>query len=102
MAEVGSTGQDRVTGFVRRHPFLCLGLATMVIGAAWHALSPGLRGSSAPVVTVIGAPFIGAMRLSRSLLGSSPLTPLLGTLIGLAPYVLADRLLSRARARRVA
>jgi hypothetical protein len=88
--------------FVRRRPFLCLAMATIAIGAAWHALSPEARASSAPVMGVIGAPFIGAMRLSRTLIGSSPLTPLLGTLIGVAPYVLADWLLARARRRQSA
>jgi hypothetical protein len=89
-----------VKGFVRRRPFLCLAIVTIVIGAVWHALSPELRATSAPVMGVIGAPFIGAMRLSRGLVGSSPMTPLLGTLIGLAPYLLADWLLARVRRRR--
>ena len=89
-------------GFLRRRPFLCLAVVTIVIGAAWHALSPETRASSTPLMEVIGAPFIGAMRLSRPIVGASPMTPLLGLLIGLAPYVLADWLLARARARRTA
>jgi hypothetical protein len=89
-------------GFVRRRPFLCLAIVTIAIGAAWHALSPELRTPSTPVMNVIGAPFIGAMRLSRRLVGGSPVTPLLGLLMGLAPYVLADWLLARARSRRTA
>ena len=86
--------------FIRRHPFLILALGTMAIGAVWHTLGPALREPTAPVVSVIGAPFIAGMRLARRLVGWSRLTPLLGTLIGLAPYVLADWLLSRRRARR--
>ena len=88
--------------FVRRHPFVCLAIVTMAIGALWHTLPPGLRTPTAPVVGVIGAPFISAMRLTRRMVGWSAFTPLLGTLLGLAPYVLADWLLRRARARRAA
>jgi hypothetical protein len=88
--------------FVGRHPFLCLAVVTIAIGAAWHALSPEARAPSAPLMNVIGAPFIAAMRLSRTVVGASVLTPLLGILLGLAPYLLADWLLSRARRRRTA
>ena len=87
--------------FVRRHPFLCLAILTIALGAAFHALSPERRAPLTPVMNVIGAPFITGMRLSRDL-GSSPLRPLVGTLLGLVPYLLADWLLSRVRARRAA
>lgn len=86
--------------FLRRHPFLMLALVTMAIGAGYHMLGPSAREPLAPVVSFIGAPFIAGMRLARRLVGWSRLTPLVGTLIGLAPYVLADWLLARWRARR--
>ena len=87
--------------FLRRHPFLCLGLFTMAIGALWHAplLPVDLRVSAMPVVKVIGAPFIAGMRLARSLVGANPVTPLLGTAIGFAPYLIADWLLAWKRRR---
>ncbi len=88
--------------FVQRQPFVCLAIVTIAIGAAWHALGPELRGSSAPVMNVVGAPFIASKRLARQLAGASAVTPLLGTLLGLVPYVLADWLLARARMRRAA
>jgi hypothetical protein len=87
--------------YLRRHPFLCLGLLTMAIGALWHAplLPVDLRVATMPVVKVIGAPFIGGMRLSRSLVGASALTPVIGTALGLAPYLIADWLLAWNRRR---
>ena len=89
-----------MTRFVRRHPFVILALLTMAIGAGYHMLGPAAREPLTPVVTFIGAPFIAGMRLARRFVGSSRLIPLVGTLIGLAPYVLADWLLARWRARR--
>ena len=87
--------------FLRRHPFLCLAILTMAIGALWHAplLPTDLRVSTMPVVKVIGAPFITGMRLARSLVGANPFASLLGTAIGFAPYVLADWLLAWKRRR---
>ena len=87
--------------FIRRRPFLCLAVVTIAIGAAWHALGPELRAPTAPLMNVIGAPFIAGMRMSREL-GSSPLRPLVGPLLGFIPYLLADWLLARARTRRAA
>ena len=91
----------RVTRFVRRRPFLCLAVVTLVIGVAWHAAGPA-RAPTTPIVSLIGAPFIAGMRLSRRLMGWTAFTPVLGTLFGLAPYLLADWLLARTRARRAA
>lgn len=87
--------------FLRRYPFLCLGLLTMAIGALWHSplLPMDLRVSTMPVVKVIGASFIGGMRLSQSLLGASALTPLVGTALGITPYLIADWLLAWRRRR---
>ena len=90
-----------MTGWLRRHPFLCLAVITIAIGIAWHAAGPA-RGPMTPIVSVIGAPFIAAMRLSRRVIGWSTFTPVIGTLMGLAPYLLADWLLARARQRRAA
>lgn len=88
--------------FIRRHPFLLLALLTMAIGAWYHTLGPAAREPLTPMVTFIGAPFINGMRLARRLVGSSALIPLVGTLLGLAPYVLVDWLLARWRDRRAA
>lgn len=85
--------------FVRRRPFTCLAILTLILGALWHLpiLPVETRVAGTPVVSVIGAPFIGAMRASRSVLGSSPVSPLAGTLLGVAPYLLADWFLARRR-----
>jgi hypothetical protein len=88
--------------FVRSRPFLCLAVVTILIGVLWHSPiigSGATRDALAGVVSVIGAPFIGAMRLSTSLLDGSRLTPLLGLVLGIAPYLLADWLLARYRHR---
>ena len=89
----------RIAAFVRRHPFALLGLATMFIGAVWHSplVSPESRPTLQPLITVIGTPFIAAMRLVSRTLPPSVLTPILGTLLGLAPYLAADWLLRRRR-----
>jgi hypothetical protein len=87
--------------FLRRHPFLCLAILTMVIGMLWHAplLPMDVRVSTMPVVKAIGAPFIAGMRLARSLVGANAFTPLLGTALGFAPYLIADWLLAWTRRR---
>jgi hypothetical protein len=48
------------------------------------------------VVSVLGAPFIGAMRFTGQFV-TGPLRPLMALLLGLAPYVVADLLLRHYR-----
>lgn len=94
---------SRVRRFLGRHPFAILGVVTMVIGGVWHSgIVPGeLRMSLTPVITAIGWPFIAAMRfVNRSTDWPMGVTSLVGTLLGLSPYLLADWALRRWRARR--
>lgn len=89
---------------VRAKPFLLLALITIAIGALWHSpviTSAYVRSILQSGVEVIGAPFIIAMRLSASAFGESPFAPISGLLLGIAPYLLADWLLRRVRARRI-
>ena len=86
---------------IRARPFLCLAVVTILLGVLWHSPLIGsgdTRAALTGVMTVVGAPFIFAMRLFTSLLGSSKLAPLLGLLFGLTPYVLLDWLLAKYRA----
>jgi hypothetical protein len=87
---------------VRRWPFITLAVLTLIVGAVWHATTGGARsGIVFTVVSLLGAPFIAAMRWARQLIGwSPPYTQLLGFLLGLAPYVLAEFALRFVRARR--
>lgn len=87
---------------VRRWPFLTLAGITLVIGVLWHVARArpdlaGVASATFALVSVIGAPFIAAMRLATATLGDSRLTPLVGLLLGLAPYVAADWLYRRRR-----
>ena len=53
-----------------------------------------------PVVEIIGAWFIAAMRLVNRHTGGTAFTPLLGFLLGVAPYLLADVALNMWRKKR--
>ena len=88
--------------FVRRWPFLILAVITLLVGGLWHATTDGARsGIVFTIVSTLGAVFIAGMRLARQMVGwSPPYTQLLGFLLGLAPYVLADLVLRIIRARR--
>jgi hypothetical protein len=84
--------------FLRTRPFLCLAAFTLIVGVIWHSplvSDPQARASLEGTMRVIGAPFIAAMRLTSSLFGKSPLTPLAGLALGLAPYLLADWVIRR-------
>jgi hypothetical protein len=88
---------------VRSWPFLTLAVVTLAVGVLWHlagvARDDGVLGRLLfGAVSVLGAPFIAAQRLSRTL-GDTPLRPAIALLLGLAPYVLADLLLRRRRLR---
>lgn len=88
---------------VRSWPFLTLAALTIVVGILWHVggvdRDDGMAGRILfGVVSVLGAPFIAAQRLSRSL-ADMPLRPLIALLLGVAPYLLADLLLRRRRMR---
>ena len=92
---------------IRSWPFITLSVVTLLVGVAWHLAGIGKddgalgRGLFA-VVSVLGAPFILAQRLARTL-GESPFRPWVALIVGLAPYVIADLLLRRRRnARAVA
>ena len=88
---------------IRSWPFLTLAVVTLLVGVAWHLAGIGKddgaigRGLFA-IVSVLGAPFIGAQRLAR-MLGDSPLRPWVALIVGLAPYVIADLLWRRRRPR---
>lgn len=77
---------------VKRHPFVVLAIVTIAIGALWHStiLPASVREPLSPVVTAIGYPFISAMRFVNRNITPSAWSPVIGTLLGLAPYVLAD------------
>lgn len=89
---------------LRSRPFLCLAFFTVLLGVLWH--SP-LGDSAADhsilrlVISIIGAPFIASMRLVSAVLGDSIATPLVGLLLGLSPYLLADWLWRKRRATHV-
>jgi hypothetical protein len=88
---------------VRSWPFLTLAVITLAVGVLWHLAGIGrddgvLGRLLFGVVSVLGAPFIAAQRLSRTL-GDTPLRPAIALLLGLAPYVFADLLLRRRRLR---
>lgn len=87
---------------LRNHPFLLLAVVTVIIGAIWHSplIGASARPSLAPVVEIIGAPFIASMRFVNRTVGPSPLAPLLGTALALVPYLLADFALRRWRLQR--
>ena len=89
---------------IRLWPFLSLAVVTLLAGVAWHLAGIGKddgalgRGLFA-VVSVLGAPFIAAQRLARTL-GESPFRPWVALFVGIAPYVIADLLLRRRRNAR--
>ena len=88
---------------LRSHPFLCLAFGTVLLGAMWHtSLADSAAGDAVltGAMLVVGAPFIAAMRFSKVLFGHSSATPLVGLLLGLVPYLLADWLLQKVRSRR--
>lgn len=78
--------------FLKRHPFAVLAVLTILIGVLWHStvLPASIRPALSPLVTVLGYPFVSAMRFVNRNMTPSALTPVLGTAIGLAPYLLAD------------
>jgi hypothetical protein len=86
---------------VRSWPFLSLAAVTLVIGVLWHLGGVGRDDGTLGrilfgIVSVLGAPFIGAQRLSRAL-GDTPVRPWVALLLGLAPYVIGDLLFRRRR-----
>jgi hypothetical protein len=87
---------------LRNHPFLLLAVVTVIIGAIWHSpvIDASTRPSLTPVVEIIGAPFIASMRFVNRTFGPSRVTPLLGTALALAPYLLADLAVRRWRLQR--
>jgi hypothetical protein len=76
-----------------------LALLTIVFGVVWHSplIAADGRAALQPVFTVVGFPFIAAMRFVNRAIGASPLTPLAGLLLGLLPYVIADAIWRRVR-----
>jgi hypothetical protein len=90
--------------FLRNRPFLTLALFTLAVGVVWHL--SGLDYDQGPLgftlfVTsyALGFPFILAMRLVGSVLSNPMLRGVLGLALGLLPYLVADRLWRRRRAR---
>lgn len=90
--------------FVRRWPFVTLAIFTLVLGAVWHALGGGARsGVAFTIVSIVGAPFIAAMRWATRGLGMSPpFSQVAGFILGLTPYLIAEVVLRVVRARRLA
>lgn len=88
--------------FISRWPFLTVAAATLVIGGLWHWTTDGSRsGVVFWIVSVLGAPFIAAMRWATRAVGwSPPYTQLVGFVLGLVPYVVAELLLKAVRRRR--
>jgi len=87
---------------IKSWPFLTLAAFTLIVGVAWHAL--GVNRDSGPpgaaffwFAYILGAPFIGAMTLMTRVVGVPSVRPLLGLIIGLAPYLAADLLLRQRR-----
>jgi hypothetical protein len=83
-----------------RRPFLSLACVTLCLGALWHSpLGDAFADHSIAraVIAIIGAPFIASMRAANSALGPSNLTPLVGLVLGLSPYLIADWLWRRRR-----
>jgi hypothetical protein len=88
----------------RNRPFLTLALFTLAVGVVWHLSGldrdDGPLGSTLFVLSyVLGMPFILAMRLVGSVVSNPMLRGVLGLALGLLPYLVADRLLLRRRAR---
>lgn len=88
---------------LRSRPFLCLAFFTVLLGVLWHSLGDAVAGHSIlkVVVSFIGAPFIASMRLVHAVLDDSKVTPVVGLLLGLSPYLLADWFWRRRRATQV-
>jgi len=87
---------------LRHHPFVLLAVMTVLLGALWHSrlLGPDTRESVKPAMQVIGAPFIASMRLATRWFGESAVSPIVGLILGLLPYLGADWLLRWRRLRR--
>jgi hypothetical protein len=81
--------------FIRRHPFLLLAFATILLGVVWHAVGADRTSPGYVVVSVIGFPFIMATRFMSGLVGSGAVAGLLALPLGLAPYLIADWLWQR-------
>jgi hypothetical protein len=87
----------------RNHPFLLLGLFTIVVGGLYHRL--GIDQSTASgvalhgAVSALGFIFINMIRVTSRLIPNFAIAGLVSSLVGLVPYLLADWLLRRRRAR---
>ena len=87
---------------LRNHPFLLLGLVTILIGGWWHTsgIDPKASAGGAAayrVVSVLGFFFISAMRFLRSLTDNFAVSGIGSMVLGLTPYLLADWALRRRR-----
>ena len=80
---------------------MTLAVVTLAVGGIWHWTTDGSRsGLVFTLVSILGAPFIAAMRFAVRTIGwSPPYTQLVGFIVGLAPYILAEALLRLWRHR---
>jgi hypothetical protein len=79
---------------IKAWPFLSLAAFTLVIGVVWHVSGVNRNSGAAGAAfywfaAIIGSPFIGGMTLATRWVNGA-LRPLIGLVIGLAPYVIAD------------
>jgi hypothetical protein len=94
-----------VQKLVRAWPFLSLAAFTLVVGVVWHLSGVG-HGSSFLGVAFywfaigLGAPFVAAQKAAAVLVSAGKLRPLVGLVLGLTPYLIADLWLRRRRASR--
>ena len=87
---------------IRGWPFLTLAAFTLAVGVAWHLSGVGKGGTPLGVAfywfaAVLGAPFVAAQKTATALVAAKSLRPLVGLVLGLAPYVAADVWLRRRR-----
>lgn len=89
---------------IRRHPYVIVGLVTLVLSASLAGLgiTPDAGGGALALfllVYALGWPFWLAAAAASAFLGDSALAPALWMPLGLAPYAVADwRLRERRRA----
>lgn len=88
------------------HPFLLLGIVTILIGGWWHTsgIDPNASATGAAVyrvVYVLGFFFIAATRVLRSLTDNVAVSGIGSLVLGIIPYLVADWALRRRRRGRI-
>jgi hypothetical protein len=93
---------------ISRHPFVTFGVATLLLWLAWGAMGMDYdAGGGATVLFllayVLGLPFLFAAAAVTAVLGDTAVAavaPIFWIPLGFTPYILADWLRGRRRARR--